>query len=252
MALTLQSLFTATADQYRLKLIAGKKGMHHPVSWMYYTEDTSTIDFIRGGELALTTGMNLERTDGGRGSYTDCTIAYLTRLITCLHELNAAGLIVNTGKYVGEIPGEILRLCDTLKFPLFSMPWEIHIVDIMQDYGNRIVNERQKRKSTAGLFYSALFNPQKFDPAALAGTSFENAVVYGIVLLELPEELFHKSDEELSRYVDYSFNARLDVPQQLFCWFMHDHKIVYVFHENPEQAGAEISRAAGDDRFFRI
>ena len=61
MAIILQSLFNATSDLYRLRLLAGRKGMMHPVSWMYYTEDTSTIDFIRGGELALTTGMSIER-----------------------------------------------------------------------------------------------------------------------------------------------------------------------------------------------
>ena len=61
MPLSVQSLFNATADLYRLKLLAGKKGLHHPVSWMYYSEDTTTLEFIRGGELVLTTGMNMER-----------------------------------------------------------------------------------------------------------------------------------------------------------------------------------------------
>lgn len=253
MALTLQTLFNSTAGLYRLKLLAGRKGMHHPVSWMYYTEDASTIDFIRGGELALTTGMNIERTKpaGGDDGYTHA-VDYLTRLITCLHELDAAGLIINTGKYVNGISEEIKSLCDTLRFPLFSMPWEIHIVDIMQDYGNRIVGERQKRKTISELFYNALFDPQKFDAAELGDTSFDKAVSYGIVLLELPEELFRKSDDEIFRYIDYSFNAKLDFPQSLFCWFIHDHKVVYVFHADPEQQGAVISRAAAEDRYFRF
>jgi PucR family transcriptional regulator, proline-responsive transcriptional activator len=253
MALSLLSMFNSTAGLYRLKLLAGRKGIHHPVSWMYYTEDTSTIDFIRGGELALTTGMNIERTKpaGASDGYA-YAVDYLTRLITCLHELDAAGLIINTGKYINVIPEEIEILCDTLHFPLFSMPWEIHIVDIMQDYGNRIVSERQKRKTVSELFYNALFNPQKFDAAELGDTSFDKAVSYGIVLLELPEELFRKSDDELFRYIDYSFNARLDFPQSLFCWFIHDHKVVYVFHDNPEQPGTIISRISSEDRYFHL
>jgi PucR family transcriptional regulator, proline-responsive transcriptional activator len=253
MAITLQSLFSSTADLYRLKLLAGRKGMQHPVSWMYYTEDTSTIDFIRGGELALTTGMNIERTKPGTGTdgY-DFTVGYLTRLVTCLHELDASGLIINTGKYIIGIPSEIKQLCDSLQFPLFSMPWEIHIVDIMQDYGNRIVSERQRRKTITELFYNALFYPVKFDASELADTSFDKALSYGIVLLELPDELFLKTENELSRYIDYSFNARFNFPQSQFCWFIHDHKIVYIFHGDPEQPGTEISRAAGDDRLFRL
>lgn len=251
MAITLQSLFNATSDLYRLRLLAGRKGMTHPVSWMYYTEDTSTIGFIRGGELALTTGMNIERAKlNGTTNGDEAVSGYLMQLITCLHNLDAAGLIINTGRYVIEIPEEIKQLCGTLNFPLFSMPWEIHLVDIMEDYGNRIVGERQKRKTVAESFYNALFNPRKFDEADLTDTNFDKAYSYGIVLLELPDELFRKDDEELSRYIDYSFNARFDFPQTQFCWFVHDHKIVYVFHDNPEPPGAAISRAAAGDRYF--
>jgi PucR family transcriptional regulator, proline-responsive transcriptional activator len=251
MAITLQSLFNSTADLYRLRLLAGRKGMMHPVSWMYYTEDTSTIGFIRGGELALTTGMNIERAKlNGKTNGDEAVSGYLSQLITCLHNLDAAGLIINTGRYIIEIPEEIKQLCNSLCFPLFSMPWEIHLVDIMQDYGNRIVGERQKRKTIAESFYNALFNPRKFDEADLTDTNFDKAYSYGIVLLELPDELFRKDDEELSRYIDYSFNARIDFPQTQFCWFVHDHKIVYVFHDNPEPQGAIISRTAVNDRYF--
>ena len=61
MSISVQSLYSATKDIYRLKVIAGKEGMNRNVSWMYYTEDESTIAFLRGGELAVTTGLSLER-----------------------------------------------------------------------------------------------------------------------------------------------------------------------------------------------
>ena len=61
MSVSMQSLYSATKDIYRIKVIAGKDGMNRNVSWMYYTEDESTISFIRGGELAVTTGLHLER-----------------------------------------------------------------------------------------------------------------------------------------------------------------------------------------------
>jgi hypothetical protein len=251
MALSVQSLFNSTADLYRLKLLAGKKGLHHPVSWMYYSEDTSTIDFIRGGELVLTTGMNMERTrPSSGGDYYAFTTEYLTELVTCLHDLDAAGLIVNVGRYVMTIPEEVTQLCDSLKFPLFSMPWEIHIVDIMQDYGNRIVRERQRRKTLGETFYNALFCPAKFSPSELADTSFNGALSYGVVILELPDELFLKSDDDLARYIDYSLNARVDIPQSSFCWFLHDRKIVYVVRDDPQAAGFAIGRATSTDRYL--
>lgn len=45
MSISMQSLYSATKDTYRLKVIAGKEGMNRNVSWMYYTEDESTISF---------------------------------------------------------------------------------------------------------------------------------------------------------------------------------------------------------------
>ena len=148
------------------------------------------------------------------------------------------------------IPDEIAQLCDSLKFPLFSMPWEIHIVDIMQDYGNRIVRERQRRKTLGESFYNALFCPAKFNPGELADTSFNGALSYGVIILELPDELFMKSDDDLARYIDYSLNARIDFPQSSFCWFLHDRKIVYVVRDDPQAAGLALGRVTAADRYL--
>ena len=60
MALTVQSIFNSLSI-YRLKLVGGKEGLSKHVSWVYYTEDPETIEFIRGGELAITTCLNIER-----------------------------------------------------------------------------------------------------------------------------------------------------------------------------------------------
>ena len=67
MALSIQTLLDSTKDIYSLSLVAGTLGLQHSVSWVYYTEDASTIDFIRGGELAITTGMNIARTNINTG-----------------------------------------------------------------------------------------------------------------------------------------------------------------------------------------
>ena len=47
MAITVQSLYNSL-NVYRLKLIAGANGLQKHVSWVYYTEDPESIEFIRG------------------------------------------------------------------------------------------------------------------------------------------------------------------------------------------------------------
>jgi hypothetical protein len=251
MPLSIQSLFNSTKDIYRLKVLAGGQGMTNPVSWMYYTEDASTIDFIRGGELAITTGMSISRHITNTGT-DDPKYAgeYLSMLINKLVEQHASGLIINNGHYIQEVPKKVITLCDKLNFPLLSMPWEIHMIDIMQDYGNRIVNDRQKRLTLAQTFYDALFHHENFHLSQLENTSFAGATCFSIILLELPDELFRKDDEELNRYIDYSFNGKLQLQPASFCYLIHDHKIVYVLHEDPRVASEAIAKMCTVDKLF--
>jgi PucR family transcriptional regulator, proline-responsive transcriptional activator len=242
MALTIQTLFDATAPQYRLKLLAGRTGMYHPVSWMYYTEDTSTIDFIRGSELILTTGMNCR---------TRSVTEYLTELIEKLRTLGASGLIINIGRYIDSVPATIQTYCDTIGFPLFSLPWEIHLIDIMQDYGNRIVSERHKHASLAQSLYDCIFKPESVTPQQLSNTAFSGTGAYAVIILELPDELFRKSDEELARYMDYSFNGKLALNPASFCWFVHNHKIIYIVNEHAGLIAKNMHRICMADHYFR-
>ena len=118
MSISVQSLYSATKDIYRIKVIAGKDGMNRNVSWMYYTEDESTIAFLRGGELAVTTGLSLERRvqnesalHGGTPEIiANAEIEYLAHFITKLSERNISGLILNVGKYITSVPEEICAL----------------------------------------------------------------------------------------------------------------------------------------------
>lgn len=116
MALTVQSIFNSLSI-YRLKLVGGKEGLSKHVSWVYYTEDPETIEFIRGGELAITTCLNIERHKQNSGNKSKNYITdFLSEMINAFVERNASGLIINTGKFIETIPPEICSLCDRLQF----------------------------------------------------------------------------------------------------------------------------------------
>lgn len=63
-------------------------------------EDANTIDFIRGKELIITTGMGIEGTKE------------LIRMIQSLINSNASALIINIGKYIKKVPDEVIILCE--------------------------------------------------------------------------------------------------------------------------------------------
>lgn len=251
MAISVQSLFNSTADVYRLKMISGKEGSLRSVSWMYYTEDVSTLNFLRGGELVITTGMEIGRLAENNGKSQDSYIVeYLSRLINAVSEQGASGIILNLGKYIPSVPEEILLLCQRLQLPLLTMPWEIHIIDIMQDYGNRIVNDRQKGQSLEKTLFNAIFNQKDFNVVQLENTAFAGAKEFSIVLLELPESLAEKDEDGFTRYMDYSFNVKTGLHAGEYSYFLYENNIVYVFHDDGHQHFEQIEKAVRKDKNF--
>ena len=123
MPLTLNELYTQTKHQYHLSMIAGKTGIDHIMNWVYVSEDSSTHDFLKGGELIITTGIN----------YQDETSLY--EFIETMIQSHTCGMILNTGKYIlsDHITDSIKELCDKHNYPLINMPWEVHIYDITRD-----------------------------------------------------------------------------------------------------------------------
>lgn len=134
MSIILNDLYNEIRSRYSLKLISGENGLFKAVHWLYFTEDIYNIDFLRGGELVITTGLGCKNE------------SWLIELITKLSQHNSCGLIINTGKYItpAQITSNVKELCTKNKLPLFIMPWHIHISDIAEDIYNRFFYENKK------------------------------------------------------------------------------------------------------------
>lgn len=246
MAISVQSLFESTEDIFRLKLISGKNGISSPVSWVYYTEDVSTLNFLRGGELVITTGMSVGKNEPA----TEATLTnFLENLVKSIFEQKASGLILNVGKYIPFIPKKIEELCENLNIPLFTMPWEIHIIDLMEDYGNKIVQNKQNDFSLEKSLYNAIFEPEKFVISDLENTTFKNSLQFSILLLEIPKN-FIENSESLKRYLDFSFNIKAELELGNFCYFIHDEKIIYILKTASFNFAKKIEKTALKDKFF--
>lgn len=251
MSISVHGLFNSTSDLYRLRLIAGKEGIVRPVSWMYYTEDVSTLSFMRGGELVITTGLEIGRHNFLNSQEQDAfVIEYLSSLINLISRQNSSGLILNVGKYIQHVPEEIIQLCNRLQFPLITMPWEIHIVDLMQDYGNRIVSDKQRRQSVSQSIYNAVFRLEKFNPEYIENSAFANADKFSVLLMEKPESMSEMSEEEFCRYMEFSFNIKLGILSTEYVFFLHDETVVYVFHSDVHQWLSKIEKTARMNNYF--
>ena len=134
MSLLLKDIYSETKNRFRLELVCGARGLNRLINWVYVAEDIATTDFLYGNELIITTGMGKQSSSG-----------WLYDFVAELFQQGTCGLILNTGMYLSEddITPEIRNFCEEHSYPLFTMPWEIHIYDITRSYYNRIFRDTQ-------------------------------------------------------------------------------------------------------------
>ena len=177
MPLTLNELYTQTKHQYHLSMIAGETGIDHIMNWVYVSEDSSTHDFLKGGELIITTGINCQDE------------ASLYDFIETMIKSHTCGMILNTGKYIlsEDITDSIKALCDKHNYPLIEMPWDVHIYEITRDYYNRIFMDTQKDTSITDAFLSFIEEDSLHHYDALRileDNHFEKEACYEISLMK--------------------------------------------------------------------
>jgi purine catabolism regulator len=113
-----------------LSLIAGDRSADAPIRWVHISELTDPTPWLSGGELLLTTGIQLEAEADQR--------AYIRRLVG--HHL--AGLGFATGLAHSAVPEAVLDEAQRLDFPLFEVPYEMPFIAITEKAFARLVNEQ--------------------------------------------------------------------------------------------------------------
>lgn len=145
MAITLEKLCEGCNVKYQMELVAGKGGINNTVRWVHMVEDREVPDFLHGNELIFTTGI-------GHISGEE----RLTAFVRNLKERDASGVVVNIGPYISNIPAHVLEYCDQNDFPIFTLPWKIHIIDITYDFCSRIIENEKNEVSLADAFRSVI------------------------------------------------------------------------------------------------
>ncbi len=174
MAIELQRLIEKVAHM-DVTLVAGKGGMHHLVSWVHMIETMEASDFLEGGEIAFTTGLGLSS-----------RVPLLT-LIKYIYNKKAAGIIVNTGPFIEKIPQEAIDFCNEHDFPLFVIPWKIHLAEVMRIFCFAITKDDQQALQTASAFKNAILFPKQEElyVVPLSQQGFQTEWKYSVCIVRL-------------------------------------------------------------------
>jgi purine catabolism regulator len=137
MELTVESLIA----ELGLELSSGQgSAKAHHVRWVHITELIDPTPWLKGGELLLTTGIQL---DGPKVQH---------ELIDRLVEHDIAGLGFGTGFAHKKLPVALVNAARKHDFPVFEVPYELPFIAITERVFAQLVDERYEmlQRSMAG------------------------------------------------------------------------------------------------------
>jgi hypothetical protein len=136
MELTVESLIS----ELGLELSSGRGSAGTHVRWVHITELVDPTPWLKGGELLLTTGLQLKGPKVQR------------ELIERLAEHEIAGLGFGTGFAHKKVPVALVNAARKRDFPVFEVPYELPFIAITERVFAQLVDERYEmlQRSMAG------------------------------------------------------------------------------------------------------
>jgi purine catabolism regulator len=116
--------------ELELTVVAGEGGLDRAVRWVHISELEDPTPWLSGGELLLTTGLQL----GDDAQQRD----YVARLAA--HGL--AGLGFGAGFSHDQVPAALREAAAEHGFPLFEVPYELPFIAITERAFSQLVNEQ--------------------------------------------------------------------------------------------------------------
>lgn len=113
------------------RLVGGRDGLGRPVRWVHVSEAADLTDLLEGGELVLSTGLPLA---GGPEA--------ASRYLRMLAAQQVAGLVVELGTHLRDVPEYLGEHADSLGLPVAALTTAIRFVDVTQQVHRLIVTDR--------------------------------------------------------------------------------------------------------------
>lgn len=137
------------ANDHDLTLVAGCNGLERPVRWVHMVENEEIAGFLEGQEVTFTTGIGLETQED------------LPGLLKSAYDSGASAAVVNIGPFIHQISPDAIRFCDEHDFPLFKVPWSVHMAQIMHSFSLAITMSEKHSMELAAALENAIFHPDR-------------------------------------------------------------------------------------------
>lgn len=154
------------------RLVAGEQGVDRDVLWAAVVEIPHAGEWVRAGDLLLTTFYGLRDDEDAQMS-----------LCATLAEKQVAGMIVATGQYVTHVPERVRAVADEVGFPIIELPWHVPFEDVVRVVSEHSLNDQYL------LYKQSLIIHQTLTRLVLNGGSLQDVAHELCALLHRPVEI---------------------------------------------------------------
>jgi DNA-binding PucR family transcriptional regulator len=128
------------------EVLSGRLRLQQPVTWVHVSELLDVARLLSGGELLLSTGLELFRVESA------AQIAYLQSLA----EVGASGLILELVQWSETVPTELLQIAQRSGIPLIVFRSEVRFADLTRAAHQRILRPPALQESLMDCLAKAL------------------------------------------------------------------------------------------------
>ncbi len=209
MAYTLDQVYLTLKEKYSMELLAGGSGIKATVSWVHMVETAELVPFLKRRELVVTTGIRNESLDD------------LRALVMGLKGQKVSGLVINLGPYISAVPEDVIVMCEEERLPLFTLPWEVRLVEFSHDVCKRIVLDESEEEDVAEAFLDGMMFPAKLEESRnlLSRHGFDRNTVFQLFACRIADGAEDKYEAVLEDLQDLLENALNNINEHyiLFC-----------------------------------
>lgn len=148
MAVSVKQLYQSI-DNSQIELLAGRGGMNRSVRWVHIVESMEIATFLEGGEIAFTTGVGLTTPDE------------LFDLVRGIASSGGSAIVLNVGPYIKQIDSRIIEFCEERQIPLFQVPWNIYMAEIMRKFCMTITMSDKRELEVSAAVKNAILFPEQ-------------------------------------------------------------------------------------------
>jgi purine catabolism regulator len=112
------------------RVVAGSAGLSRAVAWVHVSGVPDAPQWLNGGELVLTTAINMPADPDEQRSY-----------IQAMADKGVAALAIAVGRYISQTPDHLRDQAERNGFPLIEIPYQARFVDIARATNERIAQE---------------------------------------------------------------------------------------------------------------